>query len=100
VTGIDAATATVRVGPRAATLKGGLRAGQASWQGPLPEGGRVQLQLRSSPVAAPATIHLEGDGFTARFDGPVAAVAPGQAAVLYDGEVVVGGGWIEEPLPG
>jgi tRNA-specific 2-thiouridylase len=99
VTGVDAATATVRVGPRAAMLRGGLKAGHASWQGPLPEGGRVQLQLRSAPVAAPATVTVDGAAFTARFDEPVAAVAPGQAAVLYDGDVVVGGGWIEEPLP-
>jgi tRNA-uridine 2-sulfurtransferase len=81
-------------------LRGGLKAGRASWQGPLPEDGRVQLQLRSAPVAVPATVTVEAAGFTARFDEPVAAVAPGQAAVLYDGDVVVGGGWIEEPLPG
>jgi tRNA-specific 2-thiouridylase len=99
VTGVEPATATVRVGPRSATLRGGLRAGRASWQGGLPGDGRVALQLRSSPVAAPATVSLDGDGFTARFDAPVAAVAPGQAAVLYDGEVVVGGGWIEAALP-
>jgi tRNA-specific 2-thiouridylase len=100
VTGLDAVTATVRVGPRSATLRGGLTAGRTSWQGPLPEGGRVLLQLRSAPVAVPATVTVGGAGFTARFDEPVAAVAPGQAAVLYDGEVVVGGGWIEGPLPG
>ena len=96
VTGIEPATATVRVGPRSATLRAGLRAARPSWQGPLPEGGRVGLQLRSAPVAAPATVTLEESGFTARFDAPAAAVAPGQAAVLYDGDVVVGGGWIEE----
>jgi tRNA-specific 2-thiouridylase len=99
VTAVEPASATVRVGPRSALLRGGLRAGRASWQGPLPEGGRVGLQLRSAPVAVPATVSVDGGGFTARFDEPVAAVAPGQAAVLYDGEVVVGGGWIEEPLP-
>ncbi len=95
VTGVDAATATVRVGPRAATLRSGLRAGRASWQGALPADGRVGLQLRSAPGASPATVTVDGAGFSARFDQPVAAVAPGQAAVLYDGEVVVGGGWIE-----
>jgi tRNA-specific 2-thiouridylase len=99
VTAVEPATATIRIGPRSSLLRGGLRAGRASWQGPLPEGGRVRLQLRSAPVAVPATVAVEGGGFTARFDEPVAAVAPGQAAVLYDGEVVVGGGWIEEPLP-
>jgi len=100
VTGVEPATATVRIGPRSATLRGGLRAARATWQGPLPAGGRVRLQLRSAPVEVAATIAPDGDGFNARFDEPVAAVAPGQAAVLYDGEVVVGGGWIEEALPG
>ena len=98
VTGIEPATATVRVGPRSATLRAGLRAARPFWQGRLPPDGRVQLQLRSAPVAAPATVTLDEGGFTARFDEPVAAVAPGQAAVLYDGEVVVGGGWIEGAL--
>jgi tRNA-specific 2-thiouridylase len=98
VTGVEPATATVRIGPRQATLRGGLRAGRASWQGPLPEDGLVALQLRSAPLAAPARVDLDGDGFVARFERPAAAVAPGQAAVLYDGDVVVGGGWIEEAL--
>jgi tRNA-specific 2-thiouridylase len=98
VTGVEPATATVRVGPRSATLRGGLRANRASWQGALPGDGRVALQLRSAPVAAPATVTAFESGFTARFDEPVAAVAPGQAAVLYDGEVVIGGGWIEEAM--
>ncbi len=99
VIGIEAATATVRVGPRAATLRAGLRAARATWMGPLPEGGRVSLQLRSAPATVAADVVLAGDGFTARFEEPVAAVAPGQAAVLYEGDVVVGGGWIEEALP-
>ena len=98
VTAVEPATATVRIGPRSSLLRGGLRAGRASWQGPLPEGGRVRLQLRSAPVAVPATVTVDGGGFSARFDEPVAAVAPGQAAVLYDGDVVVGGGWIEGAL--
>ena len=95
VTGVEPATATVRIGPCSATLRLGLSAARASWQGPLPEGGRVRLQLRSAPADSPATVSLAGAGFTARFDEPLAAVAPGQAAVLYDGDVVVGGGWIE-----
>jgi tRNA-specific 2-thiouridylase len=60
----------------------------------------VALQLRSAPAARPVTVTLAGGGFTARFDEPAAAVAPGQAAVLYDGDVVVGGGWIEEATAG
>jgi tRNA-specific 2-thiouridylase len=40
-----------------------------------------------------------GDGAELRFDEPVEAVTPGQAAVFYDGARVLGGGWIEEALP-
>ena len=36
------------------------------------------------------------DGDSVRFDAPEYGVAPGQAAVLYAGERVLGGGWIEE----
>jgi hypothetical protein len=38
-------------------------------------------------------------GFQAVFQAPARAVAPGQAAVIYDGDLVVGGGWIERALP-
>jgi tRNA-specific 2-thiouridylase len=46
----------------------------------------------SRPVAA------QLDGEWLRFDVPEYGVAPGQAAVLYDGDRVLGGGWIEETV--
>jgi tRNA-specific 2-thiouridylase len=53
----------------------------------------VQLRHRSPP--APATVHVgEGGTATVEFDEPVGAAAPGQAAVIYDGDRVRGGGWI------
>ena len=39
------------------------------------------------------------DGETVRFEQPEYGVAPGQAAVLYEGDRVLGGGWIEETVP-
>ena len=39
-----------------------------------------------------------GRAATVRFEDTVRAVAPGQAAVFYDGEIVLGGGWISESL--
>jgi tRNA-specific 2-thiouridylase len=98
VTAVDAATATVRVGPRAATRSAGLLAGRATWHAPLAGPARLEVQVRAHhrPVAAEVT--PAGDGFAARFEAPVEAVTPGQAAVLYDGEVVVGGGWIERAV--
>jgi len=103
VTSIDAASATVRVGPRALTAAGGLAAGRVTWHGAPAAGARVQVQVRAH--AAPAAARLEatgGDltaGFTARFEAAVEAVTPGQAAVVYDGEVLLGGGWIARSLP-
>jgi tRNA-specific 2-thiouridylase len=38
---------------------------------------------------------IGADELLVRFDQPQSAVTPGQAVVLYDGEVVLGGGWIE-----
>jgi tRNA-specific 2-thiouridylase len=38
-------------------------------------------------------------GASVRFDAPVVAVSPGQAAVFDSGDVVLGGGWIAESLP-
>lgn len=52
----------------------------------------VQFRHRSPP--APATVLVEDGRAHVRFDEPVGAVAPGQAAVIYDGPRVLGGGWI------
>jgi tRNA-specific 2-thiouridylase len=57
---------------------------------------RVSIKVRHRHEPAAATIEKTGaDEVTATFDEPVRAVTPGQAAVFYDGDVVVGGGWIE-----
>ncbi len=52
----------------------------------------VQVRHRGRPV--PATVELEGTAARVRFDEPVGAASPGQAAVVYDGARVLGGGWI------
>src|SRR4051794_23629613 len=56
---------------------------------------RVQVKIRNKHQGAAATIEKSGsDEVTATFDDPQRAITPGQAAVFYDGDVVVGGGWI------
>jgi tRNA-specific 2-thiouridylase len=42
---------------------------------------------------------LDSGDVSARFDEPQAAVTPGQAAVFYAGDIVLGGGWIREAHP-
>ncbi|WP_027003943.1 tRNA 2-thiouridine(34) synthase MnmA [Hugenholtzia roseola] len=55
----------------------------------------VIAKVRVHDVGTPATIRQQGDTITALFHEPVEAIAPGQSAVFYQGDDVVGGGWIE-----
>ena len=57
---------------------------------------RVAVKIRHRHQPAPAMIESTGpDQITVTFDEPQRAITPGQAAVFYDGDTVVGGGWIE-----
>jgi tRNA-uridine 2-sulfurtransferase len=56
---------------------------------------RVTVKIRHRHEPAAATIKESGDDqITATFDEPQRAITPGQAAVFYDDDVVIGGGWI------
>jgi tRNA-specific 2-thiouridylase len=56
---------------------------------------RVSVKIRHRHEPAPATIEKTGaDEIVVTFDEPQRAVTPGQAAVFYDCDTVVGGGWI------
>jgi tRNA-specific 2-thiouridylase len=57
---------------------------------------RASVRIRYRSNEAPATITpSEAGRVRVEFDEPQAAITPGQAAVFYDGDAVVGGGWIE-----
>ena len=57
---------------------------------------RVAVKIRHRHQPAPALIESAGpDEVQVTFDDPQRAITPGQAAVFYDGDIVVGGGWIE-----
>ncbi|HET6429397.1 MAG TPA: tRNA 2-thiouridine(34) synthase MnmA [Phycisphaerae bacterium] len=98
VTHIDAATATVTVGPKEQTLSACLSAGDANWHGDRPAVGArfdATVQIRYNHAGAPGRVRVTApDAFTVDFDRPVSAVTPGQAAVVYDGDRLLGGGWI------
>ena len=92
---------TVTVGPNEALFSPALRAGDWNWY-PFPsltQPMRVTAKTRHSQFEQSATVYPEEGGFArVEFDVPQRAVTPGQAVVLYDGDIVVGGGTITEAL--
>jgi tRNA-specific 2-thiouridylase len=89
--------AQVVVGPRKALERTTLTVAGVNWIVERPAADRraaVQIRHRNPPAAA--TVRpLADDRAEVVFDAPQTAVTPGQAAVWYDGDVVLGGGWIE-----
>ncbi len=86
------------VGFREDLLSSECRISDVNWIIPRPDSPlRAEVRVRYRHTAVPAVVHPRADG-TARivFDTPEPAVTPGQGAVLYEGEAVLGGGWIEE----
>lgn len=90
---LDAATQRVIVGPRAALAVQAARIIDANW---LADIGNRSVMAKVRSMSRPVPARLDGEWL--RFDAPEYGVAPGQAAVLYDGDRVLGGGWIEETL--
>ncbi len=97
---LEPATRRVIVGPREAlatrrvALKGINWLGDGAF-GSAPEGGwEVDAKLRSARPPVAARILPSEGGATLELAAPEEGVAPGQAAVFYDGERVLGGGWI------
>lgn len=101
VCGKDMQNNTVTVGPNEALMHRSLRAGDWFWQ-TIPELNaplRVYAKARSRMDEQPATVYPEENGFArVEFDQPQRAITPGQAVVLYDGDIVIGGGTITEVI--
>jgi tRNA-uridine 2-sulfurtransferase len=90
---LEPETQSVIVGPKSALAVSAARLSEPSWIGAV-EGRPLMAKVRS--LAKPVPAHLDGDWL--HFAGGEYGVAPGQAAVLYDGDRVMGGGWIEETV--
>ena len=98
VVGIDAATATITIGRRGDLAVAACRVRGVTFVSgvPVPSGAEVSVKVRYRSSAVPATLWDEGDHHFVRFVDPQTAVAPGQAAVFYRGDEVLGGGTIAE----
>jgi tRNA-specific 2-thiouridylase len=91
---LDPEAKRVVVGPKAALAVGAARLSGLNWLG---EGQSEGLAAKVRSMARPAPAAFDGE--LLHFEAPEYGVAPGQAAVIYDGSRVLGGGWIEETFP-
>jgi tRNA-specific 2-thiouridylase len=97
VIAIDAQHNRVVVGAREEALRRAIQVRNVVWHEGEPAGpvrAAVQVRSRHEPTEAVVTPQAGGRA-TVAFSVPVLAPAPGQAAVFYDGDTVLGGGWIE-----
>jgi tRNA-specific 2-thiouridylase len=95
---IDAESATVTVGPRSALKRTSLTASEVNWVAAGVSGAWLPAaaQIRHRHQAAPGRVRaLDGTRAEFEFAEPQTAVTPGQAVVFYQGDEVVGGGWID-----
>jgi tRNA-specific 2-thiouridylase len=109
VSRIDPVTNTIQLGRRKDLETTHVPLSGVTFVADSPPGGspqpfRAAVQIRHRSALVPATVRpatsaepRRGGRWTVETDAPVWAAAPGQAAVLYDGDVVIGGGRIERP---
>jgi len=99
VVALDGRTNAVIVGPESALYADELVATDLSWIAGAPPGAqfRAEVQIRYRSPATPAEVAIGGEEARVRFAHPVRAITPGQAAVFYRGEEVLGGGIIASP---
>ncbi len=97
VTEINTATNTVTVGEKAELERAALEASRVTWLVDTPDApmrAAVKIRYQHQPADA-ELVPLDGDRVRVTFDTPQRAITPGQAVVFYDGDVVLGGGWID-----
>ena len=96
VLAIDPATRRVVVGPKSALARASVACTDVNWLVSVPDHGiKVEVKLRSMQTAVAATLFGQSDGRAEVILAvPQIAVAPGQACVFYNGDRLLGGGWI------
>ena len=94
---LEADANRVVVGPESALYSGETWVSGVNYVAGQPpaDGTPVAVKIRYKSYEAPATLHPRSGGALIRFREPQRAVTPGQAAVFYDGDILLGGGAIE-----
>ncbi|MGE4313941.1 MAG: tRNA 2-thiouridine(34) synthase MnmA [Pseudobdellovibrionaceae bacterium] len=94
VLSVDAETNRVIVGPKEALARDTVILKNANWLDDAMDGRDVLVKLRSVMAPVPARLTSENDTWVLTLETAQYGIAAGQAAVLYDGARVLGGGWI------
>jgi len=97
VTEIRPDSNTVVLGKKEELERNGMWVRKVSLQkyASIPDSMEALTKIRYKDAGAMASLHQEGDRVQVQFNSRVNAIAPGQSAVFYEGEDVIGGGWIE-----
>lgn len=96
VTRLDPEKNEIELGPKAKLKARGLAVKQPHWMGTPPE--KAVVKIRSTHPGVPARIETSDEELQILFEHPQEAVTPGQAAVFYDGDLCLGGAWIERAI--
>lgn len=96
-------TNTITVGEKADLMAEGCTANQTNWlcdESDMPHDWRsCRIKIRYNSPSTQGSVRITGeDALEVRFDESVEAVTPGQAVVAYDGDTVLGGGWIDQVI--
>ena len=96
VTKIDPVNNEIVTGPKSNLFRQEFFTGKTNWYLPQTDSFRADVQIRYRHKAVPATVTpLPEARVRVEFDEPQMSIAPGQSAVFYQDDCIVGGGWIE-----